>query len=209
MDNRDPGTPLDSVAGSPASTGETPPGLDRLAHEYLDGLRSGVESINASEVADVVHRLRDLGRRQGTCYVFGNGGSAATAVHFVNDVVRVVPPTGSRLRMHCLSENVSTITAIANDYTVEDIFTRQLDCCLTEGDLVIGISTRGTSANVVSALRQAKASGAETIGLVGFDGGELRRLADHVVHVPVDDVQQVEDLHHAVCHMISGLLGQT
>jgi D-sedoheptulose 7-phosphate isomerase len=174
---------------------------------YIDQLRDGVGRIDIAEVAAAVRCLVELARRGGVGYVFGNGGSASTAAHFVNDINRTVALGGpAGLRLLCLSDNIPTITAIANDFSYQEIFTRQLRNHLTARDLVIGISSRGHSANVVDAVRYARSRRVETLGLVGYDGGELFRLVDRSVHVPVHDLRRVEDLHLAVCHMISALL---
>ncbi|MEU4240001.1 SIS domain-containing protein [Actinoplanes sp. NPDC026619] len=181
--------------------------LEHRTEAYLDDLRDGLGNIGVADVTAALRRLDGLMRRGGTGYIMGNGGSASTAAHFVNDLTRAALLGGrSSLRVFCLSDNVSTVTAVANDYGYEHIFTGQLRNLLAGSDLVIGISARGNSPNVVDAVRFARSRGVDTLAFVGFDGGVLRRLADHVVHVPVHDVRQVEDLHLAVCHIISALL---
>jgi D-sedoheptulose 7-phosphate isomerase len=181
--------------------------MQRRTELYLDALRDGLGSVGIADVTAAVRQLHALIRRGGTGYVMGNGGSASTAAHFVNDLTRsALTGGGVSLRVHSLSDNVPTVMATANDFGYEHIFTRQLRNLLTAADLVIGISARGNSPNVVTAMRYARSRGIDTLAFVGFDGGELRRLADNVVHVPVHDVRQTEDLHLAVCHIISALL---
>jgi D-sedoheptulose 7-phosphate isomerase len=181
---------------------------DRTA-AYLHHLRDDIGCIDAGQIAVMVQRLVALSRRGGVGYVFGNGGSAATAAHFVNDITRTVAAGGPpRLRICCLSDNVPTITAISNDHDYSEIFTRQLRNYLAAPDLVIGISSRGHSGNVLGAVRYARSRRVETMALVGHDGGELREVVDHAVHIPVHDVRRVEDLHLAVCHIVSALLGE-
>jgi len=203
---------LDDTSGEGGSGGGTPgrdehTELERRTAAYLDQLRDGISRIDAAEIAAAVHCFVKLSRRGGVGYVFGNGGSASTAAHFVNDINRTVALGGpAGLRVLCLNDNIPTITAIANDFGYDEIFTRQLRNHFTPKDLVIGISSRGHSPNVVEAVRYARSRGVETLGLVGYDGGALHRLADRTVYIPVHDLRRVEDLHLAVCHMISALL---
>jgi D-sedoheptulose 7-phosphate isomerase len=181
--------------------------LERRTAAYLDQLGDGIGRVDVTEVAAVTQRLVALSRRGGVGYVCGNGGSASTATHFANDIQRTIALGGpSGLRVQCLCDNIATVTAIANDYCYDEIFTRQLRNHLAPHDLVIGISSRGRSPNVVEAIRYARSRRVETIGLVGYDGGDLRGLADCSVYIPVHDLRIVEDLHLAVCHMISTLL---
>lgn len=177
------------------------------AQLYLDELRSAAAGIDTSEIATVASSLTRLAERGGTGYVFGNGGSASTATHFVNDIGKVARAYPSYCpSLYCLNDNVAVMTAIANDDGYEYVFSRQLDACLKPTDLVIAISTRGVSSNVLAGVESAKTRGAEILAFVGFDGGKLINMVDDYVLIHSRDMQQVEDLHLALCHMVSRIL---
>jgi D-sedoheptulose 7-phosphate isomerase len=136
----------------------------------------------------------------------GNGGSAATASHFVNDFNKglsehLSPP----FRFVCLNDNIATVMAIANDIGYDAIFEFQLRGRVTENDLVIGISGSGNSPNVLRAIELAKSVGALTAGLTGYDGGKLLRIVDLPAHVPVMSMQVTEDIHMAFDHMVMAI----
>ncbi|MDR0221447.1 MAG: SIS domain-containing protein, partial [Lachnospiraceae bacterium] len=111
-----------------------------------------------------------------------------------------------KFRFICLSDNVATVMAIANDISYEAIFEFQLRGKVTEGDLVIGISGSGNSPNVLRAVELAKSAGAKTVGLTGYDGGKLRPLVDISVHVPVMSIQVTEDVHMMFDHLVMAIL---
>jgi D-sedoheptulose 7-phosphate isomerase len=132
----------------------------------------------------------------------GNGGSAATASHFVCDFNKGLSYGRERkYKFLCLNDNVPALMAYANDVGYDAVFVEQLKNFLQVGDLVIGISGSGNSANVVKAVEYANAHGAVTLALVGYDGGQLKRVAKHCVHVDIADMQIVEDLHMILDHM--------
>ena len=108
----------------------------------------------------------------------------------------------------CLSDNVPTLTAYANDLSYDEVFVEQLRNFLEPGDLVIAISGSGNSRNVLKAVEYANRSGAITLGLTGYDGGELRRMAQHGVHIPIADMQVTEDLHMVLDHLCYAVLGK-
>ena len=152
------------------------------------------------EVVQVMQNARDQDR---FIYVMGNGGSAMTASHFVSDLNKGARcGSESRFRAISLSDNQASLLAYANDESYESVFVEPLKNFLRQGDVVMGISGSGKSRNVVHALDYAARNGAITVALVGYDGGILKGLARHVVHVTVDDMQIVEDLHLMVCHMV-------
>jgi D-sedoheptulose 7-phosphate isomerase len=174
---------------------------------YLEGLQSVIGLIDSSQIAAVVCTLIRLVERGGTGYIFGNGGSASTATHFVNDIGKVARAYPSYCpSLHCLNDNVALMTAIANDDGYEHIFSSQLNACLKPVDLVIAISTSGMSKNVLAAVEATKARGAEALAFVGFDGGKLINMVDDYVLIPSRDMQQVEDLHLALGHMVARIL---
>jgi D-sedoheptulose 7-phosphate isomerase len=177
--------------------------IRRSATHYLDGLKTVIDKVDVDQVATVIDRLLRVYQRDGYIYIFGNGGSASTASHFVNDFNKGIDPHGTRrFRFCCLNDNVPTVLALANDVGYDQVFAGQLRNFLTDRDVVIGISGSGNSPNVLEAIRYAKSREVETIALVGYDGGRLRELVDYCIHVPVHDMQKVEDVHLAMNHLM-------
>jgi D-sedoheptulose 7-phosphate isomerase len=140
----------------------------------------------------------------------GNGGSAANAEHFVNDLGkggrRGFP---RRFKVLSLASNVPLLTAWANDTDYEHVFAEQLRNFVGPADVVMAISGSGNSRNVLNAIALARARGAVTVGLTGFDGGKLKALCDHCVVVPSDDMQHIEELHLVVLHAIYAAIRDT
>lgn len=151
----------------------------------------------------VLHQARLAGRR---IFVFGNGGSAATASHFAQDLAKGAAPhvasARGRFRALSLTDNTPYLLALANDLGYETVFRQQLMTLAQPGDVAIGISGSGKSPNVLAAIRYAKEIDMVTVGLTGFDGGQLRSLVDYSVHVASMVMEAVEDAHMAVCHAI-------
>lgn len=149
---------------------------------------------------DVVRAAFEQGRQIITC---GNGGSAYNASHYITDWNKMINlATGKPFRGISLCDNIGIVTAFANDIAYDEIFAGQLRAILSPGDLVIAISGSGNSPNVVKAIEYAVSAGAETLAVVGYDGGRLKAIAKHVVWVPSHDMQLCEDVHLMFCHMV-------
>jgi D-sedoheptulose 7-phosphate isomerase len=139
-------------------------------------------------------------------FFIGNGGSAATAAHFAQDLGEVGRKTGAKnFRTICLNDSIPFITALGNDYGYERIFAGQLDNLFKKGDMLVAISASGNSPNILEAVRLAKARKGMTIGLTGFDGGELAKLCDLSLTIKTDkgEYGPVEDAHLILNHMIT------
>jgi D-sedoheptulose 7-phosphate isomerase len=138
--------------------------------------------------------------------VFGNGGSAADAQHLATDLVGRFQRERRALAAVALTADSSLITAVANDYSFDRVFVRQIEALGIRGDLAFGISTSGRSANVVEALRAARARGLRTIALTGNDGGPAGALADIHINVPDPSTARVQEAHrtliHAICELV-------
>ena len=158
-----------------------------------------------SQAINVLVAARDRGAR---IYIMGNGGSAATASHFVCDFNKGIweGQKEKKFKIQCLSDNVPIMTAIANDIGYEDVFLFQLQENLEKNDLVVAISGSGNSKNVLKAVEYAKTLGCETLGITGYNGGKLKAISDYSMHVPVDDMQITEDIHMIFDHMIMHIL---
>lgn len=145
-----------------------------------------------------------LGFEQGrTIFLCGNGGSAANASHFGQDLAKGTLSSMSakrRFRVIPLTDNIGFITALANDEGYDSIFEQQLRNLAVAGDLLVAISGSGNSPNVLRAVEYAKSIGMTTIGVTGYDGGKLRTLVDESVHIPIEDMGMCEALHVVVFH---------
>jgi D-sedoheptulose 7-phosphate isomerase len=176
-------------------------------NRYLYDIKLTLDKMNIQQINTVMHKLIEVYQRGGFIYIFGNGGSAATASHFVNDFNKGVSGNlQKKFRFCCLNDNVPSMMAIANDNSFDQIFKSQLENYLTQNDLVIGISGSGNSNNVVQAIEYANDIGVETIGLVGYNGGKIKEIVKYYIHVPVDNMQRVEDLHMMMDHLIMKIL---
>ena len=170
---------------------------------YLNEERRVVDSLDREAINSAMNALVDAAQRGASIYVMGNGGSSATASHFVCDFAKgVYLGAGLPFKMQCLSDNTPIVTAISNDIGYEDIFEFQLRGKVQEGDLVLAISGSGNSENVIRAVEYAKDHGAVIVGMTGYSGGRLMGLSDFKLHVPVDNMQIVEDIHMMFDHLI-------
>ena len=160
--------------------------------------------VKAVEIVSVLMEARDSGRR---VYVLGNGGSASTASHMASDLNKGANRKDApRFKAVALTENTPLMLAWANDSSYEDVFVEQLRNHLEPNDVVICISGSGNSVNILKAAEYANSKGAATIGLTGFDGGKLSKIARVSYIVPCQCMQQVEDIHLLIEHMLSLIL---
>lgn len=175
--------------------------------DYLTLLKSTIDKLSAENLERVTRAFLACYEQGGTFYVFGNGGSAATASHMAGDFMKGASfGLEKRFRFICLNDNNSAMMAIANDISYDDIFVEQLKNFLQPNDLVIGISGSGNSANVVKAIEYAREKGTVTVALCGFSGGKIKQLADLNVHAEVNDMEITEDVHMVVIHTVKQAL---
>src|SRR5580698_1990572 len=172
--------------------------------KYFQDLGSLIPQLPFSAIAEIVSVFLEAVEEQRTIFIFGNGGSAASASHMMCDMNKGVSDMGAtkRPKVMALTDNVSLISAWANDFGYERIFSEQLKTFLKPRDVAFAISTSGDSPNVLLALETARAYGALTVGLAGCQGGQMKDLCDVCAVVPSENVQIVEDLHHAMLHSI-------
>ncbi|MEY3000434.1 MAG: hypothetical protein RL648_648 [Verrucomicrobiota bacterium] len=177
--------------------------MNRFIEQYQSGLTKAAEAIEPAVFESIIESLRGLHARGGRLFVIGNGGSAATASHFACDLGKnAVPPGWTRFKVIALTDSTPAITAYGNDNGYASVFAEQLTNLMAPGDVLLAISASGNSPNIVEAVSLAKASGLTVIGLAGFDGGQLRRLADLQITIPGETYEQIEDLHMIITHMI-------
>ncbi len=175
---------------------------------YLRAMSATIEQFPREPLVGVAEALWATYLRDGTIITFGNGGSAATASHFSCDLTKwTAKPQSRRVRSLALTDNVPLLTAYANDQEYADVFVEQLRGLYRPGDLVFAISGSGNSPNVLRAVAWANQEGATTVGLTGFDGGVLARLATLSIRVDNYCMPQVEDLHSTLCHALAVNLG--
>lgn len=178
-----------------------------IVQDYLKGLTRGIEELarqDLEKIADIIFTARQKGNR---VFIMGNGGSAATASHFANDL-QIGARAGGKAGVPALSltDNTAIITALANDIGYDSVFVEQLAGCLAEGDVVIGISASGNSPNVLKAIEYARQNGGITIGFVGFGGGKLKALASKSIVLSSKDYGQVEGIHDCLAHLVTSLV---
>lgn len=163
--------------------------MDALA---LDLIEATVEQIHLARV------------NQRQVFIMGNGGSAATASHFACDLGKNTVMAGvPRLRVQALNDNMAFFSACANDYGYDTVFAEQLTNFVQPEDVVLAISASGNSANVLKAVQVARTCGAFTIGWSGYQGGKLAKLVDLPLVVPSDSIEQIEDMHLMMAHMVT------
>jgi D-sedoheptulose 7-phosphate isomerase len=173
--------------------------LDNYMAEYIKTLKN----ISLDAVYDLIIKFAEANREKKQIFVFGNGGSAANASHFVNDMTKSASDMVSN-RFKCLSlnEHISLITAISNDYSYKDIFKKQLENFAIEHDMVLTLSVSGNSPNLVEAVKWANENGLHTVALIGGFKGQLSKLAKECIIVDSMHYGRVEDIHMLICHLI-------
>lgn len=175
-----------------------------LIDSYLSELETVVRNISRVEVRAVVDLLFEAWQSRRTIFIIGNGGSAATASHMMNDLNKfTVVGDLPRVRSIALTDNVPLMTAVGNDLAYGDIFVEPLKNLLQPVDILIAISTSGNSPNVVKAVEYARTSGARVIGFCGAPGGKLAQIADVKVIIPSRRIGHQEDGHMILDHVIS------
>ena len=176
---------------------------------YLDELKTLLDNLPLAQVKRAAEVLFRAYETDHTLFVFGNGGSAALASHMASDLgkaTHVPGPTSlqgvKRLKVLALTDNVPLLTAWANDSSYENAFAGQMENFIQAGDVALAISGSGNSPNVLRALELARCAGATTVGLAGCGGGRMKDLLDCPIVVPSHNMQQVEDAHLVLAHMI-------
>lgn len=163
-----------------------------------------LDSIN--RVMNVLEEARISGKR---VFIAGNGGSAATASHYCCDFNKGVSERQEqKYNFECLSDNIPTMMAVANDISYDEIFRLPLKNKMRPGDIFIGISGSGNSKNVINAMNYAKEIGSIAIAIVGYSGGEMKKIADYSIHANIDNMQIAEDIHMIIDHLMMYVLSQ-
>ncbi len=174
-----------------------------LISEYMEEGAEARRSVDPGEIEFVSDKIYEAMKRGNKLMVFGNGGSAADAQHIVGEFICRFLKDRRPLPALALTTNTTNLTAVSNDYSYEDVFSRQVEALGKKGDVVIGITTSGSSPNVIKAVNKAKAMGIYTIGLTGRDGGRLSEVADKSIIIRSDKTSVIQEVHIAIGHLIS------
>lgn len=180
-----------------------------IASAYLRGINRLIADVDVDSLLRV-HGYLEAARETGaTVYLAGNGGSAATASHWANDLGKATKRSDApHMRVLSLSDHVSWLTALANDEGYERVFAGQLENFVLRGDVLVVLSASGHSPNLIEAVHTARSRGAITIGLLGFDGGALKSLVHDYIWLPTPRgaYGPVEDAHAVICHVLTECL---
>ena len=185
--------------------------VESILRESSDVHAAAVATL-AEPVAAVAAAVSQALRGGGRVLLCGNGGSAADAQHIAAELAGRLRREREALPALALTVNASVITAVANDYGYEHVFSRQVEAVGRRGDVLIGISTSGSSPNVVRALEVGRSRDLVTVCLVGESGGDAEHHCDHVIRAPSKDTQRIQEIHilvgHAVCELVErGMVG--
>ncbi|CAN5742451.1 SIS domain-containing protein [soil metagenome] len=172
--------------------------------QYVVDIKQTLDGLPWESIQHIVHLLHQARMTDKQVFVMGNGGSASTASHMACDLNKnTVASNHPRFRVMALTDSMALFSACANDFSYEDVFAEQLENFVREGDIVVAISASGNSPNVLKAVKLARAHKAITIGWSGYDGGKLAGLVDFPVVIPSQSIEQIEDIHLMLEHMIT------
>ncbi|NJN53546.1 MAG: SIS domain-containing protein [Anaerolineae bacterium] len=183
--------------------------MDQQIRQYVVDLKQTLDMLPLNRIEEaigILHEARLHGRQ---IFIMGNGGSASTATHFVCDLSKNTRQPGwPHFKVIGLADNMASLSAFANDEGYASVFAQQMSPFIQPSDIVIGISTSGNSPNVLEAIELANEIGAFTIGFTGFSGGKLSAMVDLDLHVPSHCIEQVEDIHLMLEHLMVSVLRQ-
>jgi len=182
--------------------------IEKFSISYFNYLKEIFEKIDVSEIKAFVETILAARENSSTIFFIGNGGSAATASHFANDLAFGTNEYKKPFKVMSITDNVPVLTSLGNDYGYDEIFVRQLRVYAKEGDLLVAISASGNSQNIIKAFEYSSTSGIKTIALSAFNGGKMKDMADQVVHIPTEDKEYgpAEDMHMILDHLVSNYL---
>lgn len=174
-----------------------------LFEKYLGKVTETINKLDRAALKEIAESMIEAYNKDACIYIFGNGGSGATASHICGDFIKGVSyGLNKRFRFICLNDNPASLMAIANDIGWDDVFVEPLKNFMKADDLVIGISGSGNSNNVVKALTYAKTRKVKTVAFCGYKGGKIKELADLNMHADIMDMEVTEDIHLVAFHCI-------
>jgi len=174
---------------------------------YVAQVADVLGKLPVEALEQVVRRLEEARYNGQQVFTCGNGGSAATAIHFASDLAKgTLGANKPPIKAESLCDNIALLTAWANDASYDEVFSQVVGPKIQRGDVLIAISGSGNSQNVLNSVDKARAVGATTIGLTGYNGGKLKDRVDICVTVPSRRMEQIEDVHLLLCHVITTCL---
>lgn len=179
-----------------------------FSKSYFNYLAELFKKIDLRDIQSFVDTLLSAREAGSLIFFMGNGGSAATASHFANDLAIGTNDYEKPFKVMSITENIPMITAISNDYGYEEIFLRQLKVYGKSGDILVGISASGNSQNLINAFEYASSAEIKTVALTAFDGGKMKEIADQGIHIPTGEKEYgpAEDLHMILDHLVGSYL---
>ena len=187
---------------------QTKPRVQPYAKGYFARLQAALDALDLRMLERMVNVLAAAQEEGKKIFICGNGGSAALASHLACDLNKTSSVRGRKFRAMALTDSMPLVSAWANDSGYRDVFKNQLSNFISEGDVLIAISSSGNSGNVIAAVELAREHGAKTLGLLGFGGGHLRELVECALSLQEGEYGIVEDAHAVVCHLLVNLLLQ-
>ena len=169
-------------------------------------LKRTVADTLSGDILEAANRIKACLQKGGKLILMGNGGSAADSQHIAAELIGRFKKERKALPAIALTVDTSSLTALGNDYGFETVFERQLEALAQKNDAVMGISTSGNSENVLRALKKANALGAETIGLLGNNGGKIKEVANLSIVIPSNDTARIQEVHITIGHIICELI---
>ncbi|MCI8362392.1 MAG: D-sedoheptulose 7-phosphate isomerase [Clostridia bacterium] len=180
--------------------------IENVIEEQIENLKKLKESNYSKKIVDISKTIVECLKSGNKILIAGNGGSASDAQHFAGEIVGRFLLERRGLACVCLNTDTSVMTCIANDYSYDDIFSRQIEAIGKKGDIFIGISTSGNSKNVIKAVEKSKKMGITTIGFLGKDGGKLKNIVDDALIIPYKSTARVQEHHimsiHLICEIV-------
>jgi D-sedoheptulose 7-phosphate isomerase len=189
--------------------------MKELNH-YLDEVKEIANTVSREDITKAINVLNDARKSNKKIFIIGNGGSASTATHFACDLNKYVSVDGKkRFKALSLEDNIPLLTALVNDEGWDSVYRYQLENLMDKGDCLVVISVHGGSGkdhaslwsqNLLQAAKLIQENGGKVIGLVGFDGGVMKKIADVCITVPINSTPQVEGFHLVLTHMICSIV---
>ncbi|MBQ4178225.1 MAG: SIS domain-containing protein [Elusimicrobia bacterium] len=177
-----------------------------LIQESIDAKKKMLDEGQLVYIQSIANKINEAYQHGKKTIIFGNGGSACDALHFAAELVCIFEKNRKALPSISLTENISSLTAIGNDFGYEYVFSRQVEAFANKGDIIIAITTSGNSENVIKAVEKAKEMGLFVIGLTGEDGGQLKLLSDMCYRAPSKITGRIQECHILVLHILAKLV---
>lgn len=182
--------------------------IEKYTEKYFNYLKEILDNVDKKSIKQFVEIILQARERGSSVFFIGNGGSAATASHFANDLSIGTNDYLKPFRVLSLTDNIPVVTAIANDFGYDEVFERQLSVLGKKDDVLIAISASGNSQNLINAIKYAKKNDIITFALTAFDGGEIKKISDYCIHIPTKNKEYgpAEDAHMILDHLVGSYL---